>query len=145
MIFSSVSIASILQSGRLFIEPINDARLCWILACQVRGGGGSPRHKPKEDVCPTFEITLPYRVLHRLAVLTDLDFNFMTLDPTLFPNITSDIEVHEGFVIEHLKTANQILAEVERLMAMHSSTNVVLVRLHYSPSGRLTYFPWSHS
>ena len=66
---------------------------------------------------------------HRLAVLTDLNFNFMALDPTLFPNIPTDVEVHSGFVIEHMKTASQILAEVERLMKEYSSTNVVLVRL----------------
>ena len=68
----------------------------------------------------------------------------MTLDPTLFPDIPSDVEVHGGFVIEHMKTANKILAEVERLMGEYSSTNVVLVRLHYSPFGRRTYFLWSY-
>jgi hypothetical protein len=54
----------------------------------------------------------------------------MALDPTLFPDIPSDIELHSGYVIEHMKTANQILAEVKRLMDEYSSTNVVLVRLH---------------
>ena len=131
MLFSSVSIVSICI---FLLSMINDARLCWILAHRVRGGSRSPRHKPKKDVCPNFEITLPYRVLYRLSVLTDLDFNFMTLDPALFPNSPSDIKCHAGFVIEHMKTADQILAEVERLMGKHSSTNVVLVRLHYCKS-----------
>jgi hypothetical protein len=54
----------------------------------------------------------------------------MAPDPDLFPGIPSDAEVHSGFVIEHLKTANQVLAEVKRLMDEYSSTNVVLVRLH---------------
>ncbi|KAF8469384.1 alpha/beta-hydrolase [Russula ochroleuca] len=62
-----------------------------------------------------------------LAVLTDVNFNFMALDPALFPGIPGDIEVHSGWVIEHMKTANQILAEVERLMDQYSSTKVVLV------------------
>ncbi|KAF8469382.1 Alpha/Beta hydrolase protein [Russula ochroleuca] len=62
-----------------------------------------------------------------LAVLTDLKFKFMSLDPILFPDIPSDIEAHSGFVIEHMKTANWILAEVEQLMDEHSSTNVILV------------------
>ena len=70
-----------------------------------------------------------YRVLHRLAVLTDLKFNFMALDPVLFPDIPSGIEAHSGFVIEHMKTANQILVEVKRLMDAYSSTSVVLVSL----------------
>ena len=45
--------------------------------------------------------TPTYRVLHRLAVLTDLRFHFMALDPVLFPDIPSDIKVHSGFAIEH--------------------------------------------
>ncbi|KAH9992034.1 alpha/beta-hydrolase [Russula vinacea] len=61
-----------------------------------------------------------------LPVLTDVNFHFMALDPTLFPDIPSDIELHSGYVIEHMKTANQILAEVKRLMDEYSSTNVVL-------------------
>ncbi|KAN0118544.1 Alpha/Beta hydrolase fold [Russula decolorans] len=68
-----------------------------------------------------------YRVLHRLAVLTDLRFHFMALDPVLFPGIPRGIKVHSGFAIEHKKTANQILTEVERLMGEHSSTHVILI------------------
>jgi hypothetical protein len=86
--------------------------------------------------------TPTYRVLHRLAVLTDLEFHFMALDPALFPDAPSGIKVHSGFAIEHKKTANQILTEVERLMDEHSSTHVILVRLYYRnslPSGRRTY------
>jgi hypothetical protein len=86
--------------------------------------------------------TPTYQVLHRLAVLTDLHFHFMALDPVLFPGIPSGIKVHSGFAIEHLKTANQILTEVERLMDEYSSTHVILVRLYYRNSllsGRRTY------
>jgi len=108
---------------------MNDPSLRWILACPVRGGSSSPRHGPEKDVCPSFKTALTYRVFHRLAVLTDVNFNFMALDPALFPGIPGDIEVHSGWVIEHMKTANQILAEVKRLMNEYSLTNVVLVRL----------------
>ena len=86
--------------------------------------------------------TPTYRVFHRLAVLTDLQFHFMALDPVLFPGIPSGIRVHSGFAIEHKKTANQILTEVERLMDEYSSTHVILVRLYYRNSllsGRRTY------
>jgi len=62
-----------------------------------------------------------------LAVLTDLEFHFMALDPALFPDAPSGIKVHSGFAIEHKKTANQILTEVERLMDEHSSTHVILI------------------
>ena len=128
---SSVCIASISQ-GRIFLLNLMVVpSLCWILAYAVRGGGWSPRHKPARNVCPTFEVTLKYRALHRLAVLTDLDFDFLKLDPSLFPEVPSDVKVHSGFEVEHKKTASQILTEVERLMDEYSSTNVVLVRLHY--------------
>jgi hypothetical protein len=119
---------------------MNYPSLRWILAYPIRGGGSSPRHGPAQDVCPSFRTTLIYRVLHRLAVLTDLKFKFMSLDPILFPDIPSDIEAHSGFVIEHMKTANWILAEVEQLMDEHSSTNVILVRLdNCALPGRRTY------
>ena len=55
-----------------------------------------------------------------------MNFEFMRPDPDLFPNIPSDIR-HSGFALEHKKTAGQILAEVKRLMAQHSSTEVNLV------------------
>jgi hypothetical protein len=55
----------------------------------------------------------------------------MALDPTLFPNVPSDVQVHAGFANEHKKTALKILAEVKDLMAKHSSNHVILVRLHH--------------
>jgi len=61
------------------------------------------------------------------AVLTDLNIRRIALDPTLFPGLPTSAEVHRGFAIEHEKSARQILAEVERLMAEYSSTHVVLV------------------
>ncbi|KAH9028360.1 alpha/beta-hydrolase [Lactarius pseudohatsudake] len=61
------------------------------------------------------------------AVLVDVEFRFMSLDPVLFPNIPSDVRVHHGFVKEHKKTAPKILKEVKRLMAENSSTHVILI------------------
>src|SRR6267154_5456271 len=93
-------------------------------------------HVPLTLKIPT---TPTYRVHHRLSVLTDLEFHFMALDPVLFPDIPSGIKVHSGFAIEHKKTADQILAEVEQLMDEFSSTHVVLVCLYcriLMPSGR---------
>jgi hypothetical protein len=55
----------------------------------------------------------------------------MELDPTLFPNVPSDVQVHSGFAVEHKKTASQILGEVKDLMAKYSSNHVILVRPHY--------------
>ena len=56
----------------------------------------------------------------------------MKPDPGLFPKIPNDVVVHSGFAIEHKKTASLILKEVKDLMAKHSSTHVILVRLHRS-------------
>lgn len=67
-------------------------------------------------------------MLHSLDILTDLDVDLVSPDPTLFPRIPTPVEVHHGFATYHKKTANLILAEVRKLMAKHSSSNVVLVR-----------------
>lgn len=138
---SSVRVASISRSNhasrvRVFsLNTKNDPSLCWILAYRACGSSSSPRHKPTRNVSPIRTLATPtYQVLHRLAVLTDLRFHFMTLDPVLFPDIPRGIKVHSGFAVEHKKTANQILTEVERLMDEHSSNHVILVRLYYSNS-----------
>ncbi|KAI0289196.1 Alpha/Beta hydrolase protein [Russula brevipes] len=62
-----------------------------------------------------------------MAVLTDLNLKSVAPDPTLFPNIPSEVQVHSGFALEHQRTAPQILAEVKRLMAKYSSTHVILI------------------
>jgi len=62
-----------------------------------------------------------------LAVLTDLSADLVAPDDTLFPDIPTTVQIHEGFANEHKKNANQILAEVRKLMTEYSSTNVVLV------------------
>ncbi|KAI0301189.1 alpha/beta-hydrolase [Multifurca ochricompacta] len=65
--------------------------------------------------------------LELMSVLTDANIAFMEPEPTLFPDLPSGIKVHSGFALEHEKTAQQILAEVRRLMAEHSSTHVILI------------------
>lgn len=59
--------------------------------------------------------------------LTDVNFALDTLDSTLFPGVSSDVEVHNGFAAEHAKTAATILTEVKSLMSEHSATKVTLV------------------
>jgi hypothetical protein len=71
---------------------------------------------------------LAHQILHSLAVRTDADLRLIDPHPILFPRIPAAVKIHEGFAAEHEKTANQILAEVRKLMAKHSSTNVILVR-----------------
>lgn len=38
-----------------------------------------------------------------VADLTDIDIEKTTLDPTLFPGVSSSVEVHEGFANEQAK------------------------------------------
>ncbi|GJE98300.1 lipase [Phanerochaete sordida] len=62
-----------------------------------------------------------------LSDLTDADIFMTTLDPTLFPGISSSVEAHEGFVSEHALTASTILAETKRLISSKGATQVILV------------------
>jgi len=61
------------------------------------------------------------------ADLTDADFFLTTLSPSLFPGVPSSVEAHNGFVAEHAKTANAILAAVQKGMSTFSTTSVTMV------------------
>lgn len=50
-----------------------------------------------------------------------------SLDTSLFPGISSSVQVHDGFKNEHAKTASVILAEVRTLMASKNTQNVMAV------------------
>jgi len=65
--------------------------------------------------------------LQLMSVLTDVNIKYMAPDPTLFPNVPNDVLLHSGFVLEHQKTAPQILEEVKRLMVVHSSSHIILI------------------
>ncbi|KAH9485060.1 Lipase [Psilocybe cubensis] len=62
-----------------------------------------------------------------LSDLTDIDILMGNLDSTLFPGVSSSVQVHEGFRDEHAKTATTILAEVKRLMSVKNTKNVAIV------------------
>jgi len=81
-----------------------------------------------------------------MAVLTDVNLKYTAPDPTLFPNLPNDVLLHSGFALEHQKTAPQILDEVKRLMAMHSSSLVILVsRCRYAQKFRPDPFRYAAS
>ncbi|KAI0258702.1 alpha/beta-hydrolase [Gloeopeniophorella convolvens] len=61
-----------------------------------------------------------------LADLTDVDFFLANLDSTLFPGLSSSIQVHNGFAAEQAKTATTILSAVETLLSQHGSTSVTV-------------------
>jgi hypothetical protein len=61
-----------------------------------------------------------------LADLIDGDLILGSLDSTLFPGLSSSIQVHQGFANEQAKTAQTILAAVLTLLEQHSASSVVV-------------------
>ncbi|KAJ4477072.1 alpha/beta-hydrolase [Lentinula edodes] len=59
--------------------------------------------------------------------LTDVEVLLASLDTSLFPGVSSSVQVHDGFKNEHAKTASVILAEVRTLMASKNTNNVMAV------------------
>ncbi|EIM86928.1 alpha/beta-hydrolase, partial [Stereum hirsutum FP-91666 SS1] len=62
-----------------------------------------------------------------LALLEDADIAKENLDSTLFPGISSDIEVHSGFANDQASSANEILAAVQTTMTAHDSSSITTV------------------
>ncbi|KIM35591.1 hypothetical protein M413DRAFT_79247 [Hebeloma cylindrosporum] len=61
------------------------------------------------------------------ADATDANAFLGSLDPTLFPGVSSFIESHDGFANEQAKTATTILAAVKTTIAAHAATKVTIV------------------
>ena len=72
-------------------------------------------------------VFLPWAAYTSASDLTDVDIDFSDLDPSLFPGVFDGVQVHSGFADEHAKTANQVLAEVKKLMSEHNTTKVTPV------------------
>ncbi|EKM81044.1 hypothetical protein AGABI1DRAFT_105879 [Agaricus bisporus var. burnettii JB137-S8] len=62
-----------------------------------------------------------------LSVLTDVNILMDPLDTSLFPGVSSDVQVHDGFRNQHALTASPILSEVRRLMSAHNTQSVTCV------------------
>ncbi|KAH7908319.1 Alpha/Beta hydrolase protein [Hygrophoropsis aurantiaca] len=60
------------------------------------------------------------------SLVTDADFFLTSLDTTLFPGISSSIEVHSGFKDEQADTATDVLAAVESAMSTYGTTSVTM-------------------
>ncbi|KAI0792242.1 lipase [Abortiporus biennis] len=60
-------------------------------------------------------------------ILTDGDIITETLDSTLFPGISSDIEVHSGFTKAQSLAANDVLAAVKTAISSFKATQVTIV------------------
>ncbi|OJA08437.1 hypothetical protein AZE42_06541 [Rhizopogon vesiculosus] len=62
-----------------------------------------------------------------LPLITDLDILKAGLGSTLFPGISSNIEVHNGFRDAQASTATDVLAAVKSAMSTHRATSVTMV------------------
>lgn len=79
----------------------------------------------------------------RESLVTDADFFLTNLNSTLFPGVSSDIQVHNGFKDEqelygshlipiyplkyHDSTATDVLAAVQETMSEYGTTSVTMV------------------
>ncbi|KAJ6485721.1 lipase [Mycena sanguinolenta] len=61
-----------------------------------------------------------------LSLVTDSDFFLDTLDPTLFPGVSSSVEVHNGFGDEQAKTATEVLAAVQTALSQFGVKKVTI-------------------
>ncbi|KDQ26489.1 hypothetical protein PLEOSDRAFT_1044280 [Pleurotus ostreatus PC15] len=62
-----------------------------------------------------------------IPLLTDADFFFDSLNPTLFPGISRSIQVHNGFSEAQARAAPAVLAAVKTAMSQFSATRVTIV------------------
>ncbi|KAF9224200.1 alpha/beta-hydrolase [Gyrodon lividus] len=60
-------------------------------------------------------------------LVTDGDFFLTNLDSTLFPGLSSDIEVHNGFGDAQASTATEVLSAVQTAISKYSTTSVTMV------------------
>ncbi|KAG1738950.1 Alpha/Beta hydrolase protein [Suillus lakei] len=71
-----------------------------------------------------------------MPLITDADFFLTSLDSTLFPGVSSDIEVHNGFGDAQASTATDVLAAVESAMSYlrhHVGAAITLLDSVYLP------------
>ncbi|OCH96309.1 lipase [Obba rivulosa] len=60
-------------------------------------------------------------------LLTDGDIEMTTLSSSLFPGLSSDIEVHEGFADAQASTASDVLNAVQSTLSQHGASHVTAV------------------
>ncbi|THG96561.1 hypothetical protein EW026_g5293 [Hermanssonia centrifuga] len=60
-------------------------------------------------------------------LLTDGDVSLTTLDSSLFPGISSSVEVHKGFAAAQSQAAPQILSAVNAALSQYAANHVTIV------------------
>ncbi|KZT69281.1 lipase [Daedalea quercina L-15889] len=62
-----------------------------------------------------------------LPLITDGDAVLGNLNSTLFPGVSSDVEVHQGFADAQASTASDVLSAVQTTMSKYSTSSIALV------------------
>ncbi|KAL0072453.1 hypothetical protein AAF712_000216 [Marasmius tenuissimus] len=61
------------------------------------------------------------------SILTDINIFLVPIDPILFPGAPKGTKVHDGFQLEHGKTAINIKQEVEKLMGLYDIRKIYTI------------------
>ncbi|KIJ65457.1 hypothetical protein HYDPIDRAFT_174924 [Hydnomerulius pinastri MD-312] len=77
-----------------------------------------------DTVIVSHQGTDPGRIL---PLITDADFSLAKLDPSLFPSISTSVEVHNGFKEAQARTATDILAAVNSTLTKYNTTTVTVL------------------
>lgn len=64
--------------------------------------------------------------MYSLSLLTDANAFFGSLSTTLFPGVTSAVQVHTGFRDAHVASAAAVLAAVKKIIAEKGATKVAV-------------------
>jgi len=62
-----------------------------------------------------------------LSIITDINYNPVAINGTLYPGLPHGIEVHDGFQQEHAKTAIDVLFAVYEHMTVYNTNHVTIV------------------
>lgn len=77
-----------------------------------------------ETVMVAHQGTDPSKII---PLVTDATFSLESLNSTLFPGLSSDLQVHSGFADEHAKTASEVLSAVQTAMSQSGLNKVTVV------------------
>lgn len=61
-----------------------------------------------------------------MSILNDAEFAFTSVNATLFPGVSSDVQVHDGFAYTQGRTADDVLASVKGALAAKKASKVLV-------------------
>ena len=96
------------------LDPRSCCRVCWVRPsprnCHCFSSRDGHKQAVRKIPCSCIHHMVLTSIPHRLPILTDADIVMTKLDSTLFPGISSSIEVHDGFAGTHERFGHCILS-----------------------------------